>query len=58
MLSITNLHVPVGDKPILKRLTLEVSAGEANAIRGRTGRGYAMLASEEDSDEGLHRDDR
>ena len=34
MLSITNLHVAVGDKPILKGLTLDVSAGEAHAVVG------------------------
>ncbi len=37
MLSISNLHVSVGDKPILKGLTLDVPAGEARAVMGRNG---------------------
>ena len=39
MLSITNLHVAVGDKPILKGLTLDVPAGEVHAVIGRNGAG-------------------
>ncbi len=34
MLSISNLHVSVGDKPILKGLTLDVQAGEVHAVIG------------------------
>lgn len=34
MLSISNLHVTVGDKPILKGLTLDVPADEMHAIMG------------------------
>ena len=34
MLSISNLHVSVGDKPILKGLTLGVPAGEASVTMG------------------------
>jgi Fe-S cluster assembly ATP-binding protein len=34
MLKINNLHVSVGDKPILKGLTLDVPAGEVHAIMG------------------------
>ena len=37
MLSISNLHVSVGDKPILKGLTLDVPAGEVHAVMGPTG---------------------
>ena len=36
-LSISNLHVSVGDKPILKGLTLDVPAGEVHAIMGPNG---------------------
>lgn len=37
MLTISNLHVAVGDKPILKGLTLDVPAGKVHAIRGPNG---------------------
>ena len=37
MLSISNLHVSVGDKPILKGLTLAVPAGEVHAVMGPNG---------------------
>ena len=37
MLSISNLQVSVGDKPILKGLTLDVPAGEAPAVMGPNG---------------------
>ena len=40
MLSISNLHVAVGDTPILKGLTLDVPAGEMNAVRGPTVGGH------------------
>jgi len=43
MLSISNLHVSVGDKPILKGLTLDVPAGEALAVIGPNGAGTAEL---------------
>ncbi len=33
-ISISNLHVSVGDKPILKGLTLDVTAGKVHAIVG------------------------
>jgi Fe-S cluster assembly ATP-binding protein len=33
MLSISNLHVTVGDKPILNGLTLDVPAGAWVAVR-------------------------
>ena len=34
MLSISNLTVSVSDKPILKRLTPDVPAGEVHAVMG------------------------
>ncbi len=47
MLEIKNLHVSVGDKPILKGLTLNIGAGEVHAIMGPNGSGqvYAILRS-------------
>jgi Fe-S cluster assembly ATP-binding protein len=43
MLSIENLHVSVGDKPILKGLTLDAPAGEAPAIMRANGAGKSTL---------------
>lgn len=40
MLSISNLHVTVGDTAILKGLTLDVPAGEVHAVTGPTGGGH------------------
>ncbi len=44
MLKIENLHVRVGDKPILKGIDLEIQAGEVAAIMGPNGSGKSTLS--------------
>jgi len=45
MLNIENLHVNIGDTPIIKGLDLHIKAGEVHAIMGPNGTGKSTLAS-------------
>lgn len=44
MLTITDLHVSVEGKPILKGIDLEIAAGQLHALMGRNGSGKSTLA--------------
>lgn len=46
MLQIHNLHATVGDKPILKGLSVSINAGDIHAIMGPNGAGESVSGSE------------
>ncbi len=45
MLKIENLHAPIGDKEILKGLSLDVKPGQVHAIMGPNGAGKSTLGN-------------
>ena len=45
LLRVENLHVSVGDTPIIQGISLELNRGEIHAIMGRNGAGKSTLAN-------------
>lgn len=45
LLKVENLHVSVGDTPIIQGINLEINRGEIHAIMGRNGSGKSTLAN-------------